>query len=116
RPVPAAAAPGGPAVAASDAARPRPWIAITSMTPTIAGPKDKITVSGVVVNPTAAPLAGLSVQLWSSNLAVASRKSMNLYLAGQPGAIPDQPVPGALRTLPSREPARSAPPWSLTPD
>src|SRR5215472_16409703 len=116
--VPAAAAPGGPAVAvaASDTARARPWIAITSMTPTIARPKDKINVSGIVANPTVAPLAGLSVQLWSSNLAVASRKSMNLYLAGQPGAVPDQPVPGALRTLPSRVPARSAQPWSLTLD
>src|SRR5262249_4783805 len=61
-------------------------------------------------------LGGLWVQPWSRTLAVASRKSMNLYLAGQPGAIPDQPVPGALRTLPSRVPARSAQPWSLTLD
>src|SRR5215472_7015710 len=114
--VPAAAAPGGPAVAvaASDTARARPWIAITSMTPTIARPKDKINVSGIVANPTAAPLAGLSVQLWSSNLAVASRKSMNLYLAGQPGAVVDFPVPGAQLTLSSRVPAHGAQPWSLT--
>src|SRR5215510_12106546 len=81
--VPAAAAPAGPAVAAavgSDAARAHPWIAITSMTPTIARPKGKVTVSGIIANPTAAPLTSLSVQLWSSNIAVASRQSMNNFL------------------------------------
>src|SRR5215470_8472206 len=87
--VPAAAVPAGPAAAAarSDPARGHPWIAITSMTPTTARPKGKITVSGVVANPTAAPVAGLSVQLWSSSVPVASRQSMRSYLAGQPDAV-----------------------------
>jgi len=117
--VPAAAAPAGPAAAAavsSDTARAHPWIAITSMTPTIARPKRKVTVSGIVANPTAAPLVGLSVQLWSSNVAVASGPSMNSYLAGQPGAALDWPVPGAQLTLPSRVPAHAAQSWSLTLD
>src|SRR5215831_4729982 len=79
----------GPAAAASAGvsagpARAHPWIAITSMTPTIARPKGKVTVSGIIANPTAAPLAGLSVQLWSSNTAMASRQSMNNFLADQP--------------------------------
>jgi hypothetical protein len=115
--VPATAAPAGSAAAAaisSKGARAHPWIAITSMTPTVARPKGKITVSGIVANPMAAPLAGLSVQLWSSNVAVASRQSMNDYLAGQTGAAEGFPVPGAQLTLPSRVPAHAAQPWSVT--
>src|SRR5215470_11521126 len=109
----------GPAAAAlagvgADTARAHPWIAITSMTPTIARPKGKVTVSGIIANPTAAPLAGLSVQLWSSDIPVASRQSMNDFLAGQPDAAVDFPVPGAQLTLSSRVPAHAAQPWSLT--
>src|SRR6516164_275945 len=111
--IPAAAAPAGPATAASNPSRAHPWIAITSMTPTIAKPKGKVTVSGIVANPTAAPLAGLSVQLWSSNTAMASRQSMSNFLAGKPGAAADFPVPGAQLTLPSWVPAHAAQPWSV---
>src|SRR6516225_6790523 len=115
--IPAAAAPAGPATAASNPSRAHPWIAITSMTPTIAKPKGKVTVSGIVANPTAAPLAGLSVQLWSSNLPVGTRQAMNTYLAGQPGAVLNAPVPGApAHPLPSRVPAHAAQSWSLTLD
>src|SRR5262252_10064364 len=106
-----AAAPA--AAAAGDAARAHPWIAITSMTPTIAKPKGKVTVTGIIANPTGAPLAGASVQLWSSRLPMASRPSMNSYLAGQPSAPLVAPVTGA---QPSRVPAHAARPWSLTLD
>src|SRR5215471_15455148 len=109
--VPATAA---PARVSADPARAHPWIAITSMTPTIARPKGKVTVSGIIANPTAAPLTNLSVQLWSSNTAVASRQSMNKFLAGQPSAAVDFPVPGAQLTLSSRVPAHAAQPWSVT--
>jgi len=109
--VPATAAQAG---ASGDTARAHPWIAITSMTPTIARPKGKVTVSGIIANPTATPLAGLSVQLWSSNIPVASRQSMSNFLAGQLGAAADFPVPGAQLTLSSRVPAHTAQPWSLT--
>jgi hypothetical protein len=112
--IPAAAAPAGPAAASSDTARAHPWIAITSMSPTIAKPKGKVTVSGIVANPTAAPLAGLSVQLWSSNVPVSTRQAMGNYLAGQPGAAVAFPVPGAQPALLSRVPAHAAQPWSLT--
>src|SRR6516165_7034145 len=108
---PAAAAPAG---VSAGTARAHPWIAITSMTPTIARPKGKVTVSGIIANPTATPLAGLSVQLWSSNTPVASRQSMSNFLAGQPSAAADFPVPGAQLTLPSRVPAHAAQPWSVT--
>src|SRR5690242_19014388 len=114
--VPAAAAPDRPAVpvAAAQAAAPvaagqaaaqaQPWIAITSMSPTIAGPKGKITVSGIVANPTGSPLAGLSVQLWSSSYALTSRQSMNSYLTSQGPASVEAPVAGTPLTLRSRVP------------
>src|SRR5215467_5959050 len=108
---PAMAAPAG---VSGDTARSHPWIAITSMTPTIARPKGKVTVSGIIANPTAAPLTSLSVQLWSSDTPVASRPSMDKFLAGQPSATVDFPVPGAQLTLSSRVPAHAAQPWSLT--
>jgi len=115
--LPAVPAAAGPAAAADrSAAHPHPWIAITSMTPTIAQPKGKVTVSGLVANPAAAPLAGLSVQLWSSGIALSSRQSMREYIAGQPGAALATPVPGAQLTLPSRIPAHAARSWSLTLD
>src|SRR5262245_10333752 len=103
--VPAAAAPAAgtraavTAAVSRSAAHPHPWIAITSMAPTIARPKGKVTVWGLVANPTAEPLAGLSVQLWSSYLALSSRQSMNNYLAEQAGAALEPPVPGAQLTL-----------------
>jgi hypothetical protein len=103
-----------PAGVSGDTARAHPWIAITSMTPTIARPKGTVTVSGIIANPTATPLTGLSVQLWSSNIPMASRQSMSNFLAGQPSAVVDFPVPGAQLTLSSRVLAHAALPWSLT--
>ena len=79
--VPAAAAPGAGAgavltAAASQPGAPaHPWIAITSLSPTIAKPKGKVIVSGIVANPTPDTLQGLSVQLWSSDLALSSRSA-----------------------------------------
>jgi hypothetical protein len=84
------------------------------MTPTIARPKGKVAVSGIIANPTATPLAVLSVQLWSSNIPMASRRSMSSYLAGRPDAPLAAPVPGALLTLPSRVPAHATQSWSVT--
>src|SRR5262249_26707929 len=86
------------------------------MTPTIAQPKGKVTVSGLVANPAAAPLAGLSGQLWASGIALSSRQSMREYIAGQPGAAPATPGPGAPPTLPAPIPRHAARSWSLTLD
>src|SRR5262249_55998885 len=69
---------------------------------------------GMRGNRTATPVPGLSVQLWSSNIPMASRRSMSSYLAGQPDAPLAAPVPGALLTLPSRVPAHATQSWSLT--
>ena len=113
---PAAAAPGTVAGAARTAAGAHPWIAITSLSPAIATPKGKVVVSGIVANPTNAALPGLSVQLWSSDLALSSRSIMNGYLTTQNTAGLDTPVPGAQHTLPGRVPAHETEQWSLTLD
>src|SRR5215470_11147480 len=90
--VPAAAAPGAGAGAVLTAAagqpggRAHPWIAITSLSPTIAAPKGKVIVSGIVANPTPETLPGLTVQLWSSGLALPSRSAMHGYLTAQGSA------------------------------
>jgi hypothetical protein len=118
--VPAAAAPGtraGAVLTAADGqlgARARPWIAITSLSPTIATPKAKVIVSGIVANPTSAPLPGLSVQLWSSGFALSSRPVMNGYLTAQGASGLDALVPGALLTLPGRVPPHGTEPWTMT--
>jgi hypothetical protein len=118
--VPAAAAPDTGAGAARTAAasqpgaRAHPWIAITSLSPTIATPKAKVIVSGIVANPTASPLQGLSVQLWSSDLPLSSRAVMNGYLTAQGASGLDALVPGALLTLPGRVPPHGTEQWTMT--
>jgi hypothetical protein len=118
--VPAAAAPGAGAGAVLTAAagqpggRAHPWIAITSLSPTIAKPKGKVTVSGIVANPTSTALPGLSVRLWSSGLALSSRGAMNGFLNAQSSTAQDAQVPGAQTTLPGRVPAHGTQAWTLT--
>jgi hypothetical protein len=118
--VPAAAAPGAgagavrTAAASQPGARSHPWIAITSLSPTIAAPKGTVVVAGIVANPTSATLQGLTVQLRSSGLALSTRSAMNGYLnaAGSPGL--DTQVPGAQLTLPGRVPPHGTQQWTLT--
>ena len=93
-----------------------PWIAITSLSPTTAVPKGKVTVSGIVANPTGAALQGLSVQLWSSGLPLTSRQAMTSYLTAQAASGLDTPVPGPQFTLPGQVPAHGTEQWSLTLD
>src|SRR5215471_16170144 len=88
-------------------------IAITSISPTYATPKGKVTVSGTVTNTTAAAATGLSVQLWSSSVRLPDRAAMASYLTAPAGAAVDSPLPKSLRELPS-VPAHSTRPWSLT--
>jgi len=121
--VPAAAAPGAGAGTAHTAAagragaRAHPWIAITSLSPAIAAPKGKVIVSGIVANPTTETLQGLSVQLWSSSLALSSRSAMNGYLAAQNAAGLAAQVPaGPQVVLSSRVPAHRTEQWTLTLD
>lgn len=117
--VPAAAAPGAGAGAALTAAagqpgaRSHPWIAITSLSPTTATPKGKVVVSGIVANPTSAALQGLTVQLWSSNLALSSRSAMHGYLTAQGPSGLDAQASGAQLTLPGRVPSHGTQEWTL---
>jgi Family of unknown function (DUF6049) len=111
-----AAAPAAVAGAGRSAPPAHPWIAITSLSPTVAVPKGRLTVSGIVANPTGAALQGLSVQLWSSSLPLASRQAMNSYLTAQTAPGLDTPVPGPRLTLPGRVPAHGTEPWRLTLD
>jgi hypothetical protein len=118
--VPAAAAPGAGAGAARTAAasqpgaRSHPWIAITSLSPATARPKGKVIVSGIVANPTPGTLQGLTVQLWSADLALSSRSAMHGYLNLETSPSPDTQVPGPHLTLPGRVPPHGTQPWTLT--
>ena len=119
---PAAAAPGSgaggsrAAAASQPGAQAHPWIAITSLSPTIARPKGKVIVSGIVANSTAQALQGLSVRLWSSAVALTSRSAMTGYLTAQNAAGLDAQVPGAQLTLPGRVPPHGTEQWTLTLD
>ncbi|HET7243521.1 MAG TPA: DUF6049 family protein, partial [Streptosporangiaceae bacterium] len=118
--VPAAAAPGAgsgavlTAAASQPGVRAHPWIAITSLSPTIAKPKGQVIVSGIVANPTSAPLQGPTVQLWSSGFALSSRSAMNGYLNAQSSSGLDAQVPVARLTLPGRVPPHGTQQWTLT--
>jgi hypothetical protein len=117
--LPAAAAPTAGAGTARAAAagtagsRAHPWLAITSLSPTIAAPKGQVTVSGIVANPTSAALPGLTVQLWSSGFPLSSRGAMNGYLTAQAATGLDTQVPGTPVTLP-RVPPHGTQQWNLT--
>src|SRR5689334_12475572 len=103
-----------PAAASQPGARSHPWIAITSFSPTTATPKGKVVVSGIVANPTPETLQGLTVQLWSSDLALSSRSAMNGYLnAAGPASLAAQ-SPGARLTLPGQVPPHRTQQWTLT--
>src|SRR5215475_3519881 len=103
-----------PAAASQPGGRAHPWIAITSLSPTVAVPKGKVIVSGIVANPTSQTLQGLTVQLWSSGLALSSRSAMNGYLNAQTSAGLDAQVPGAQLNLPGRVPPHETQTWTLT--
>jgi uncharacterized protein DUF6049 len=112
---PAVAAPGGTAhpAAPARAGQRAPWIAITSLSPTIAAPKGQVTVSGIVANPTSAPVQGLLVQLWSSAVALSSRESMHSYQTAASSSGLDAAVPGAQLPLHGPVPPHGTEPWTL---
>lgn len=111
--LPAAAGAARAAAARTAGSHAHPWLAITSLSPTIAAPKGQVTVSGIVANPTSATLQGLMVQLWSSGFPLSSRGAMNGYLTAQTAAGLDTQVPGAQLTLP-RVPPHGTQQWTLT--
>jgi hypothetical protein len=113
---PAAASSAGPArppgPGQADPAQPLS-VTITSISPTHATPKGKVTVSGTVTNTTAVAAAGLSVQLWSSSVRFPDRAAMASYLTAPTGAGVDSPLRNSVQTL-ATVPAHSTRPWSLT--
>ncbi|HXZ76618.1 MAG TPA: DUF6049 family protein, partial [Streptosporangiaceae bacterium] len=88
-------------------------VTITSISPTYATPKGKVTVSGTVTNTTAVAATGLSVQLWSSSVRFRDRAAMASYLTAPTGAGVDSQLPNSVQTL-ATVPAHSTQPWSLT--
>ncbi len=93
---PAAAGAVG-ADAASSASAQQVTVAITSVSPQIARPGKRVTVSGIVSNPTGNPVSGLAVQLWSSTARFTTRSELASYAAGQLQI--DSPVAGAVDQL-----------------
>lgn len=88
-------------------------LVITSVSPSFATPHQQVTVSGYITNTTAAPLAGLSIQLWSSGVALSSRAAMTSYLDAVSSAGVDSAVANAVTHLPAL-PAHATRRWSLT--
>ncbi len=69
---------GQPAAAAG---QPQATISILSVSPQVAGPGQRVTVTGTVSNPTGSPVSGLAVTLWSSTARFTSRTEMASYAA-----------------------------------
>src|SRR5580704_10827838 len=78
-----AVAAGAAADAASSASAHRVTVAITSISPQIARPGKRVTVSGIVSNSTGNTVSGLAVQLWSSSARFTTRSELASYAAGQ---------------------------------
>lgn len=106
-----------PAAAASGqrqaAVTPPVSVVITSVTPGVATPHSRVTVTGYATNTTGTPLAGLSLQIWSAGTAFTSRAAMASYLSASGPAGVDQPVAGAVTAVPALA-AHATARWSLT--
>ncbi len=102
-----------PAAAGTAAgAPPKVTIAITSVSPQVARPGKRVTVTGTVRNGTATAQSAVSVQLWSSSVPFGNRSELASYEAGQ---LPvDLPVTGALDTLPGVLQPGATRSWTVT--
>lgn len=111
--VPAVASTSLPATPGQHAAAPpRVSIAITSVRPAIATPGSTVTVSGIVINPTAQAVHSPAVQLWSSSSHLANRTDMMTYLTVPGSTGMDAQVPGAVSAAASVS-AHSTWRWSV---
>jgi len=113
----AAASPGSPAGSAAagrhEAARDRPWIAITSMTPGYETANGKVTISGIVTNPTGSSLRGYSIDLYSSQIPLTSQGMASYLTAPEPTTV-DEAILGAVHNLSAPVPAHGTGQWSMT--
>ncbi len=105
------AAAASPGVATSAGPR-QVTVAITSISPQIARPGKRVTVSGTVTNPTGAVVSGLAVKLWSSSARFTSRSELASYAAGQLQV--DSPVTGAVDQLAGPLRPGATRPWTIT--
>ncbi|MBO0818994.1 MAG: hypothetical protein J2P30_27980, partial [Actinobacteria bacterium] len=109
--------PAGSARAAGTAAAANPppavVIEITSVSPGVARPGVPVTVSGYLTNTSSQVMAGLTVQLWSSNFRLSSRDAMTRYLTTVGGTGMDQPVDSTLTPVPALAPHATRR-WSIT--
>jgi hypothetical protein len=87
-------------------------IAILSVSPQVAGPGQRVTVTGTVSNPTGSPVSGLAVTLWSSTARFTSRTEMASYAAGNLQL--DAPVTGAVTRLPGSLTPHTTEQWTVT--
>lgn len=104
-----------PAGSARAAGQPLPAVVIetTSVSPGVARPGAPVTVSGYLTNTSGQALAGLTVQLWSSNIRLSSRDAMTRYLTTVGGTGIDQPVDSTLTSVPTLAP-HATEHWSIT--
>jgi hypothetical protein len=111
------ASPGSTAGSAAadrhDEARQRPWIAITSLKPGYEQTNKKVTISGIVTNPTGSPLRGYSIDLYSSPNPLTSQGMASYLTAPEPTNV-DEAILNTEHNLPAAVPARSTEQWSVT--
>lgn len=91
---------------------PRVAVAITSISPQIARPGHRITVSGIVSNPTGNTVSSLAVQLWSSSGRFTTRSQLASYAAGNLQV--DSPVTGAVTQLTGTLRPGATQQWTVT--
>jgi hypothetical protein len=109
-------APAAAGAAAANAARPasaqQVTVAVTSISPQIARPGKRVTVSGIVSNPTGNTVPALAVQLWSSTARFTTRSELASYVAGQLQI--DSPVTGAVDQLAGTLRPGTTRQWTIT--
>jgi hypothetical protein len=104
---------GSAAAARHDEARQRPWIAITSVTPGYEQTNGKVTISGIVANPTNSPLRGYSIDLYSSPTPLTSQGMASYLTAPEPTNV-DEAILNTEHNLSTAIPPRSTGQWSMT--
>lgn len=108
---------GGSVLSAGDqpaaaAGQPQVTISILSVSPQVAGPRQRVTVTGTVSNTTGSPMSNLAVTLWSSTAPFTSRTEMASYAAGHLQL--DAPVAGAVTQLPGSLAPHTTGQWTVT--
>jgi Family of unknown function (DUF6049) len=97
---------------AAAAGQPRVTINILSVSPQVARPGQRVTVTGTVSNPTGSPVSNLAVTLWSSPFRFTTRTEMASYASGH--LLVDKPVTGAVTLLHGSVAPGSTQQWTVT--